>query len=168
MGWGNFLFQQLSFYSTFSVDAIMAQPLKIIGPALFHLSWLHIVFNTMWWWQLGGSIEKSLGSRTLLSVFLISAVVSNIGQYVVSGANFAGLSGVVFALFGYVWWLGWLKPRLGLSVPKPLIGFLLIWMLLGFAEFLPINMANTAHLMGLVCGCILAVIKVRFSEKSEH
>jgi len=166
LGWAQSLFNLLQFYPQLSVDAFIVEPWRIIGPAFFHFSWLHIVFNTMWWWQLGGSIENSLGKGTLINLLLISAIVSNLGQFFVSGANFGGLSGVVYALMGFVWWYGYLAPEKGLSLSKPIVGFLLFWIVLGFADLLPINMANTAHLLGLISGCLLAVYNVKSSRIS--
>lgn len=164
LGWEQSIFSQLQFYPRLSIDTFLAEPWRLLGPAFFHFSWLHIVFNTMWWWQLGGSIEKALGKGTLINLLLISAIFSNLGQFFVSGANFGGLSGVVYALVGFVWWYGYLAPEKGLSLSKPIIGFLLFWLLLGFVEVLPVNMANTAHLLGLISGCLLAVFSVKSSR----
>lgn len=166
LGWAQQLFNTLHFYPQLSLDAFLADPIRLIGPAFFHFSWLHIIFNTMWWWQLGGSIEKTLGKGTLVNLLLISAIVSNLGQYLVSGANFGGLSGVVYALVGFVWWFGYLAPERGLSLSKPIIGFLLFWLVLGFADLLPVNVANTAHLLGLLSGCFLALFTVKVVGKS--
>ena len=161
LGWAQNIFNMLQFYPHLSIDALLADPIRLIGPAFFHFSWLHIVFNTMWWWQLGGSIEKALGKATLINILLLSAIVSNVGQYLVSGSNFGGLSGVVYALVGFVWWFGYLAPERGLSLSKPLVGFLLFWLVLGFVDLLPVNVANTAHLLGLISGCLLAVFTVK-------
>ena len=166
LGWAQSIFLQLQFYPRLSIDAFFAEPWRIIGPALFHFSWLHIVFNTMWWWQLGGSIEKILGKGTLINLLLISAVFSNLGQFMVSGSNFGGLSGVVYALMGFVWWYGYLAPDKGLFLSKPIVGFLLFWLVLGFANVLPVNMANTAHLLGLISGCLFAVFTVKIIKRS--
>lgn len=165
LGWARSLFSLVQFYPTLSIDVFISEPWRIIGPAFFHFSWLHIVFNTMWWWQLGGSIEKALGKGVLVNLFLISAIFSNLGQFFVSGANFGGLSGVVYALVGFVWWYGYLAPEKGLSLSKPIIGFLLFWLVLGFADLLPVNVANTAHLIGLISGCLLAVYSVNSNKK---
>jgi len=167
LGFARPTFGLLHFYPQLSLEAFFDSPLRLLGPALFHFSWLHIVFNTMWWWQLGGSVERILGKGALINLFLITALVSNLGQFIVSGPNFGGLSGVVYGLVGYVWWYGWLAPEKGLMISKPIIGFLLFWLLLGYADVLPVNMANTAHLLGLVSGCLLAAINVLLIKKSE-
>ena len=87
-------FQLLHFYPELTLHAFFESPLRLLGPALFHFSWLHIVFNTMWWWQLGGSVERVLGKGALINLFLITALFSNLGQFMVTGPNFGGLSGV--------------------------------------------------------------------------
>ncbi|GHE97027.1 rhomboid family intramembrane serine protease GlpG [Thalassotalea profundi] len=157
LGWHASIFEWLRFYTTNNdIDVLFTEPWRLVGPALFHFSWLHIVFNTMWWWQIGGSIEKIFGKGELIQLFFLSAILSNLGQFLVSGPNFGGLSGVVYALVGYAWWAGWLAPDKGLSLSKPIVGFLLIWLLLGYTDFMPVNMANTAHLLGLISGCFLA------------
>ncbi|MFQ3236901.1 MAG: GlpG protein [Paraglaciecola sp.] len=130
---------------------------RLVGPALIHFSVLHIVFNVLWWWMLGGQIERKFGKATLLALFTTSAILSNVGQLLVSGVNFGGLSGVVYALVGCVWWLGWLRPKWGLFLPKPMVGFLLVWLVIGYADILWVSMANTAHTVGLFSGCLFAV-----------
>jgi len=156
IGFGNGFYRELSFFREFNLTTFFNEPIKIIGPAFIHFSWLHIVFNTMWWWQLGGAIESTFSKATLINLFLVSAISANVAQFWVSGPNFGGLSGVVYAVVGFVWWSGWLMPDKGLQLSKAIVGFLLFWLLLGFTDLLPINMANTAHLIGLVSGCIYA------------
>lgn len=140
---------------------------RLLGPALIHFSVLHIAFNLLWWWSLGRQIEITFGISSLLMLFVFSAVVSNVAQLLVSGANFGGLSGVVYALVGCVWWLGWLKPNWGLTLPKPIVVFLLVWLVVGYLDVLPVHMANTAHLVGLVCGCLFAWFLVAKSKNSN-
>jgi GlpG protein len=141
---------------------------RIIGPAFIHFSMLHIVFNLLWWWTLGKQIERKFGASGLVLLFVFSAVLSNIGQLIVSGPNFGGLSGVVYALVGCVWWLGWLRPGWGISLPKPLVVFLLVWLLIGYADLLWVNMANTAHTVGLISGCAFAWLLVLSEKKRKN
>lgn len=135
-----------------------------ISHALLHFSVLHIAFNLLWWWQLGGDIERRLGSTKVIQLFVVSAALSGAGQYWVEGANFGGLSGVVYALVGYLWMLGYKAPQLGLSMPKPVIGFMLVWLVLGFVQpFMAI--ANTAHLAGLVAGVVIGLLDASRYQK---
>lgn len=88
-----------------------------VSHAFLHFSLLHILFNLMWWWYLGGQMEKRLGTSKLLVLTIVSAVFSGWGQSLFSGANFGGLSGVVYALMGYVWLTGERAPERGISLP---------------------------------------------------
>ncbi|MEX0336061.1 rhomboid family intramembrane serine protease GlpG [Vibrio tubiashii] len=135
-----------------------------VSHAVLHFSVMHIAFNLLWWWQLGGDIEQRLGSGKLLQLFVVSAALSGAGQYWVEGANFGGLSGVVYALVGYLWMLGYKAPQLGLSMPKPMIGFMLVWLVLGFVQpYMAI--ANTAHLVGLLSGVALGLFDASRAKK---
>ncbi|MGO3799452.1 MAG: rhomboid family intramembrane serine protease, partial [Vibrio casei] len=88
------------------------------------------------------------------------AALSGAAQYWVEGANFGGLSGVVYALMGYLWVIGWRRPDKGLFIPRPLVVFMLAWLVLGFVQpFMAI--ANSAHLVGLLAGCGLAALEGR-------
>lgn len=140
---------------------------RLLGPAFIHFSEIHLIFNLLWWWSLGGKIEQKFGTSTLALIFFVAAVSSNIGQLVMSGTNFGGLSGVVYAVVGFVWWIGWLKPNWGLALPKPVIGFLLVWLLLGYADVLWVSMANTAHTIGLVVGCSAAWLVCRLAPQTS-
>ncbi|WP_099609439.1 rhomboid family intramembrane serine protease GlpG [Vibrio coralliilyticus] len=135
-----------------------------VSHAVLHFSVMHIAFNLLWWWQLGGDIEQRLGAKKLLQLFVVSAALSGAGQYWVEGANFGGLSGVVYALVGYLWMLGYKAPQLGLNMPKPIIGFMLVWLVLGFVQpFMAI--ANTAHLVGLISGVVFGLADASRAKK---
>lgn len=137
-----------------------------VSHALLHFSVMHIAFNLLWWWQFGGDLEQRLGSLKLIKLFIVSAIISGAGQYWVEGANFGGLSGVVYALAGYLWVLGQRAPQLGLSIPRSLMGFMLIWLILGFVQpFMAI--ANTAHLAGLISGVILAWMDTKRNQDAQ-
>ncbi len=144
---------------------------RLLGPAFIHFSALHIIFNLLWWGMLGAKIERTLGVSMLLIVFLVSATISNAAQAIFSDpvqANlylFGGLSGVVYAVMGFVWWLGWLRPSWGLSLPNSIVGFMLVWLVLGYADILWVNMTNAAHTAGLISGCLLAGALSLGSEK---
>ncbi len=130
-------------------------------PAFLHFSALHILFNLMWWWYLGGPVEKRLGSGKLFTIALISALLSGWGQSIFSGIFFGGLSGVVYALMGYVWLTGELKPEQGLSLPRGLMIFSVAWLVLGYFNVMGLAIANAAHVFGLVVGLIMAFCDTR-------
>jgi GlpG protein len=137
-----------------------AQYWRLISPIFMHFSPMHIIFNLMWWWFLAGRIESQQSSARLMVVLLVTALVPNISQFLVSGANFGGLSGVVYGLLGYIGIYTWLHPDSRLRLPPALYVFMLIWLVLGFSGVLtPFvgHIANTAHLAGLISGAAVGL-----------
>ncbi|SHF46310.1 rhomboid family intramembrane serine protease GlpG [Vibrio gazogenes] len=131
-----------------------------VTPAFLHFSILHIIFNLLWWWYLGGDLEKRLGAWKLANLLVLSSAGSGIVQYWSDGPGFGGLSGVVYALVGFIWMIGWKRPELGLSIQKPLLGFMLIWLVIAFVQpFMPI--ANSAHVAGLLIGMGLGLYEAK-------
>ena len=148
-----------------------AQWWRLLTPDFLHFSVLHIAFNLLWWWILARPIEQYLGKISLLITFVVISLSANIGQLYVDGPNFGGMSGVVYGLLGFTWWLGWLKPQWGFKVQPQIVGFMLVWLVIGYADVLFVSMANTAHTLGLVSGCLLAllwsVLGSQFSSQSK-
>jgi GlpG protein len=156
LGASNVIYQNLTIRS---IDELLQsqQWWRLFTPAFLHFGAIHIIFNLIWWWLLGSQLERAFGSVSLAVIFAIAAISSNVAQLLVSGPNFGGLSGVVYALFGYVWWIGLLRPQWGMGLPNNLVYFLLAWLVLGYFDVLGVNMANEAHLFGLISGCLMAL-----------
>ncbi|BBI91587.1 putative intramembrane serine protease [Serratia symbiotica str. Tucson] len=124
--------------------------------AFLHFFLLHITFNLLWWWYLGGPVEKCLGTGKLLVLTVVSAFFSGWVQSLFSGALFGGLSGVVYALIGYVWLSGERAPACGLMLPRGLMVFSVLWLVVGYFDILGMSIANAAHVAGLMIGLLMA------------
>lgn len=131
---------------------------RLIGPNFMHGSLMHVVMNLFWWWLLASKFERTFGTSSLVLLFVVSSLASNVAQLLYTGPNFLGLSGVVYALFGFTWWISWLRPKWGLYLPKGIIVFMLIWLVLGYADIFSVSFANEAHTFGLISGCLLALL----------
>lgn len=135
---------------------------RLVTPILLHFSIFHIVFNMLWTWELGRLIEAQQGARALLLLTALIGVASNLGQYVVDGPWFGGMSGVIYGYFGYLWMQGKFNPRFGLRLNPTVVYLLLGWLVLcwsGVLELLfDLRVANTAHTIGLVSGIALAFV----------
>ncbi len=145
------IFDELAFHPTLAQFTDW-QAWRYLTPAFIHFSVLHLVFNLLWWWYLGGQIEQRLGSGKLFILLIVGAALPNIAEFFVSGPRFGGLSGVVYALLGYSWLRTRLQPDCGLAMPPALMGFMLVWLVLGFLDMLGTPTANMAHLVGLLVG----------------
>ena len=128
---------------------------RLITPVLLHFSVLHLLFNLAWWWYLGGRLEHRYGAGKLAILLFSGALIPNVLQAMVSGAEFGGLSGVTYALIGYLW----LRERGSedqsqVAVSNGLFIFMLCWLVLGFTNLFGLNTANLAHLGGLLVGLL--------------
>ena len=127
---------------------------RFISPDFIHFNVMHITFNLLMLWILGGQLELKKGSVTFIGLALFVSVVSNIAQFLDTGYLFGGLSGVVYGLVGYCWL--WQRQEPYVFFPNALMKFSLVWLVLGYTsitESLGLGrMANSAHLYGLLAG----------------
>ena len=101
-------------------------------------------------------MEKRLGSGKLIVLTLISALLSGFIQHKFGGPWFGGLSGVVYALMGYVWLRGERDPQSGIYLQRGLMTFALIWIIAGWFDLFGMAIANGAHVAGLAVGLAMA------------
>ena len=136
---------------------------RLWTPILIHFGWLHLAMNCMWFWELGRRIELHQGSLFLLGFVLLAGLVSNFSQFMVSGpVFFGGLSGVLYALLGFCWIYQRLYPVAAYALPKGVVGMMLVWLLvclLGIVSALGFGqIANAAHVSGLIIGCAAGLV----------
>ncbi len=142
---------------------------RLITPSLLHGSWLHFIFNLMWaiiLLPVTEEIFRPLSRRGVhFFIFLcVLALFSNTAQYIMSGANFLGFSGVIAGVAGYLFsrmrtlpdelrqkidvgGLIFLRAFIYVSAFISLVNFL--FGTIGASEYaIPFEIANTAHLVG--------------------
>jgi GlpG protein len=141
---------------------LRGQVWRLITPIFLHVSLMHIVFNVWALVQAGTLIETRRGTATLALLVLLAALASNVGQYIymitVDKATipFAGISGVVYALFGYIWMKGRVTPQEGMILHPNTVRLMLGWLVLGFV-WKGIRMANGSHVVGLIVGMLFGL-----------
>jgi len=134
---------------------------RLVTPIFIHFGFLHILFNMMWMYDLGPVIERRWSSRTLAVLVLAAAVLPNVGEYLVNwdlktGVHYAnafggGMSGVVYALLGYLWIRGLVDPAAGIRIRPQVMVLMIGWLVLCMTGVLgPIG--NCAHAVGLLTG----------------
>ena len=136
---------------------------RLVTPIFLHFGIIHFVFNALWLALLGAKVERYAGHMQCLILILCIAVFSNVGQYLWSGSvRFGGMSGVIYGLLGYLWVHHWLAPNYHLFLPKELVGFMLLWLVIcmsGVLDYaLGISVANAAHFVGLLTGMFLGFV----------
>ena len=146
-------------------DAVQFEAWRYFTHAVMHFSLVHIIFNLFWWWYLGGMVEKRLGSGKLVVITLISALLSGFLQFKLAGPWFGGLSGVVYALIGYVWLRGELDPEPSVYLPRGLAIFTLVILAAEWFGVSAMNSATGAHTAGLLIGLAMALVDTMNARK---
>lgn len=141
---------------------------RLFTPCLLHFDLFHIFFNMIWLIVLGRQIENKIGGFKYLLFILLTGIFSNTAQYLMSGPNFIGYSGIVMAMIGFIFarqssaaWEGYQLTRSTLLFVFIFIGSILFLQLIsffidvaGYTGFSP-PIANTAHIAGAIAGYFL-------------
>lgn len=133
---------------------------RIITPSFLHFGFLHIVFNLMWLKTLGSIFEEVYKTKKYLIFFFVTAALSNLLQFFVTGFKFGGMSGFVYALLGFIWVYPKLDNEFEYSIPKNDAMLMIFWFFLCFSGLIG-NIANTAHGVGLGIGILWALVLSR-------
>ena len=137
---------------------------RFLTPIFLHFGLAHIVFNMLWMWQLGGPLERRLGSTELLTLVVVVGTLSNLAQYYFEPQSlFGGMSGVVYALLGYFWIQGKFNPRFGMVLHQPVVIMMLVWFVICWLGVVG-NIANMAHTAGLFLGMAWGFVSARLQH----
>jgi GlpG protein len=147
-------------------DILHGEVWRLVTPIFMHGSIFHIFFNMWWLIDLGSLIEVRRGTLRLALLVLISAIISNGAQYFWMEHTdpgephpFLGMSGVVYALFGYIWMKGLYQPEQRMILHPNTISIMILWLVLCMTGVMgPIG--NAAHFMGLVAGVAFGVLRL--------
>jgi len=136
---------------------------RLLTPMFVHFSWLHIVFNLLWVWEIGRRVETINGTLALLAVVFISSCAANVTQYLMSGPGlFGGMSGVVFGLLGHSLVWSRMVPARDSGLSSGIYIFMLVYLVVGFTGAIDLlglgSLANGAHLGGLLGGLATGAI----------
>lgn len=142
---------------------------RAVTPVFLHLHAMHLLFNMLAVIQLGRLIERMEGPWRYGLIILLTAIIPNLLQGLMpeqyfGNPIFAGMSGIAFGLFGFLWVKTSLRPEFGMAMPTSSVVLMLAWLVMGFTGTLgPI--ANLAHLGGLLTGMLFAWLSVQLSSR---
>jgi GlpG protein len=137
---------------------------RLVTPIFLHMSEWHLFFNMYALYVLGRMVELRRGTWRMALLVLAAAVLPNVAQYLVSGPIFGGMSGVVYALFGFAWLRGRLDPSSGLQIDPANVILFIVWSVLGVSGYVG-NIANTAHGVGFAVGAVAAVAPLAWRKR---
>ena len=186
-----FLFVLFSIWllvNKFAIDFIAIKPSNILAgkylwtfltSMFMHGGFFHLFVNMLSLFFVGSFVEKILGKKRYLWLYIISGVVASLFFVLLSlmfsiglDSYAVGASGALFALIGFLMLLTPDQPVYMMFIPIPIKmkyaapGMLLALWLISLAGDIPIG--NTAHLGGLLAGLAYGVyIRMKYKNKSR-
>ncbi|MCB1118506.1 MAG: rhomboid family intramembrane serine protease [Chlamydiia bacterium] len=156
---------------------LQGQVWRLITPVFLHGDLFHLFFNMVWLFVLGRQMEKNLGATKYILFILIVGIASNMAQYLMTGANFLGFSGVLCGMLSYIHirqqqapWERYTLQPVTYRFMVVFIFFMAGFQLLAFISStlfdagFTTGLANTAHISGLGVGYLLGYTK-KFHQK---
>ncbi|MER5714196.1 rhomboid family intramembrane serine protease [Streptomyces sp. NPDC002132] len=124
---------------------------RLLTSMFLHDGYIHIIFNMMSLWWLGGPLEQALGRVRYLALYFVSGLAGSALTYLIAEPNQAslGASGAIFGLFGAT---AVLMRRMRYDM-RPIIALLVINLVFTFNP--GFNIAWQAHIGGLVAGVVI-------------
>ncbi|MFG0291493.1 MAG: rhomboid family intramembrane serine protease [Rhodopirellula sp. JB044] len=134
---------------------------RLFTPMLLHGSMMHLAFNMINLYILGGVVERIHGSWFYLVLLLICQAVATTTQIALPDwlepPLAIGASGAVFGVFGFVWIRPKFQAGYPVEIPSFNVKFMLGFLVLCFTPIIP-GIANGAHVGGLLAGMAIAAI----------
>lgn len=150
---------------------VLTMPWTLVTYIFLHGSISHLFFNMFALALFGSILEKIIGYKKFLILFLVSGIISGI-----AGVFFyTGIIGASGAIFGILGTLAVLRPRMTVWVfyiPMPMIAAIIFWGALDIIGFFSQDdIAHAGHLAGLGFGIIFGIIlrdKYKIAEKPKE
>jgi len=136
---------------------------RLITPVFIHYTLIHLLSNLFLFWYFAKSINQY--SRTVfLLLFLLSAVISNTAEFILVDEKFGGISGVNFALFGFIFIYQQLKPNGSLFINLEFSIAVFAFLLLSATDWIG-DYSFVSHLSGLFTGFTLGFA---FAQRDKY
>jgi membrane associated rhomboid family serine protease len=160
------------FYSPEFGTEVGFQPWQLLTSAFLHANLMHIGFNMFALWMFGGEVERALGSRRFIWLYLASILTASVVQLIVVTANapqeVAGTVGASGGVFGVLLAFAMLYPQRRVMLIFPPIP-MPAWLLVAGYGVVELAMgvfgtqqgvAHFAHLGGML-GAFIVLLVVR-------
>lgn len=136
---------------------VPTEPWRLLTAATMHAGVLHLLLNVMVMMGLSVQLERGIHRYFVALVWLLGALVGNVASWYSVPNPSLGASGGIAAVFGYLLVTGWVCRRI---LPPGYFGRLaanlVLMCVLGYLGRDIID--NSAHLGGLITGCVLAAL----------
>ncbi|POX56852.1 rhomboid family intramembrane serine protease [Streptomyces sp. Ru71] len=124
---------------------------RMLTAMFLHGSYVHILFNMLSLWWIGGPLEAALGRARYLTLYFVSGLAGSALTYLLADPRqpSLGASGAIFGLFGAT---AVLLRRLNYDM-RPVLALLAINLVITF--YSGFHIAWQAHIGGLVAGVVV-------------
>ena len=126
--------------------------LRLFSHAMGHAGWEHLVGNFTFILLLGPILEEKYGSRLLLMLIFVTALLTGIFNAIVFANPLLGASGIVFMMILLVSFTNARKGTIPLTFL--LVAFLFLGKEIYNALFVDNQISEFAHIFGGICGGI--------------
>jgi len=135
-------------------EYLMQRPWTLITHMFVHANFDHLFWNMVVLFFFGMELERRVGERKFLEIYILSGIVAAAGQMMVAGGSLVGASG---ALYGVMGCLAIIAPEISvllffvipISIRSAVVLYALIdFLSMGSAD----NIAHMAHIVGLLVG----------------
>ncbi|QEU93094.1 rhomboid family intramembrane serine protease [Streptomyces kanamyceticus] len=136
---------------------------RLVTAMFLHSSYMHIAFNMLSLWWIGGPLEAALGRARYLALYAASGIAGSALTYLIAEPNqpSLGASGAIFGLFGAT---AILMRRLNYDM-RPVIALLVLNLIFTFGWS---NIAWQAHIGGLVGGVVVGYAMVHAPRERRN
>ncbi len=141
-----------------TTSEVITHPWTLITAIFLHGSIVHLLYNMFALALFGTILENYIGTKRFLSIFFLSGLLASLASIPFYNAVL-GASGAIFGIIGA---LAVLKPKMVVwiyYIPMPMFVVAIIYAAIDIlGVFVPSNVANIAHLSGIVVGIVFAFI----------
>ncbi|MFJ7968902.1 rhomboid family intramembrane serine protease [Streptomyces sp. NPDC096324] len=137
---------------------------RMVTSMFLHGGVMHILFNMVSLWWIGGPLEAALGRARYITLYFVSGLAGSALSYLLAGPQqpSLGASGAIFGLFGAT---AVLMRRLNYDM-RPVIGLLVVNLIISFSP--GFNIAWQAHVGGLIGGVVVGYAMVHAPRERRN
>lgn len=146
---------------------VFARPWILVTSIFLHGSLSHLAFNMFALFLFGLLLEQFVGSRRFLLIFFLSGIFASIASALFYPFSL-GASGAIYGIIGT---LAAVRPKMivwAYGVPMPMVAVGIFYLILDLGGlFFPSDVANAAHIAGLVIGAAIGIAIRKPEPKAE-
>ncbi len=153
-------------------DVMVGNWWTLITSMFLHSSLNHIICNMFSLYYLGVMCERVFGPVKYLILYMVSGLAGGllfVAVNIASGSYLSGAVGASGAIFGLFGAMGWLLFKNRKRIDKGSIQSYFVMLAINlFIGFMPgSNIANAAHIGGMICGFLLGAVFLSLGGKKR-